>query len=150
MVVIYGLRNTVNGKSYVGCTRNAGKRLREHRCLLRAGEHQCKSLQADWSAFGEATFRMVVLEELGDNVAVDRKRERELWWMDAVPSYNEGRVSFQPPPDAPALAAKARVANGYRPSAESNLKRSIAQLGVPKGHGAKISATKRAQREAKR
>jgi hypothetical protein len=58
---------------------------------------------------------------------------------------NENEISFRPPPDAPAKAAAARVANGYRPSAESNLKRRLAQLGKPKGHGAKISATKRAK-----
>jgi hypothetical protein len=90
-----------------------------------------------------------VLETMPDTVSVIEKREREIAWMRQYGAQglllNENEISFRPPPDAPAKAAAARVANGYRPSAESNLKRRLAQLGKPKGHGAKISATKRAK-----
>jgi hypothetical protein len=77
------------------------------------------------------------------------KRTKELKWMDYFRKrdqlYNDNLTSFQPPVGASAKAAAARMARGYRPSAESNLKRSLAQRGIPKGHGAKISATKRAK-----
>jgi hypothetical protein len=60
--------------------------------------------------------------------------------------YNEFEISFQPPPGFHDKAIASRKANGYKPTPESNLKRRLAQLGIPKGHGAKISATKQARK----
>jgi hypothetical protein len=106
-------------------------------------------MQRDWQQYGQSGFRMIVLEALDNDVGVIEKRERELHWMKKMKEqgklYNEFENSFAPPKNAPALAAKARVANGYSPTPESNLKRRLAQLGKPKGHGAKISATKQAK-----
>lgn len=150
MVTVYSIRNVENGKHYVGCT--AGKpqkRWREHRCLLRAGKHACGELQADWIKSTEQCFALTLLEAF-DGVYVARKRERELFWMDHFGElgllYNEHRISFQPPPGYAIKSAATRRANGYRHSPESNLARRLAQLGVPKGHGAKISATKQARK----
>lgn len=146
MIVIYAIRCNLNGKIYIGCT--AGKpekRWREHRCLLRQGKHACKQLQADWITLGEKWFEFFPRVDTSQDESVKAKRALELYWMEqhaqAASLYNENRCSFRPPPEAPAMAAKARVANGYRPSSESNEKRRLAQLGKPKGHGAKISAT---------
>lgn len=159
MVTIYALYlsfgsgNYISGfeihfdpKGYVGCTAGKlSKRLREHRCLLRSGKHKCMSLQADFTLHPEAVLSIEPLEF----VLTDIRREREIHWMNQLLSmnrlYNEHLISFEPPEGASAKAAAARVANGYRPSAESNQKRRLAQLGKPKGHGAKISATKRAK-----
>lgn len=153
MVTIYAIKCFINGKHYIGCTRGgAAKRWREHRCLLRAGKHSCKPLQDDWSEIGEAFFSLVACEQITGDESVERRREAELRWMGRFRTegslYNEHIQSFSPPEGAPAKAAAARVANGYRQSAESNEKRRLAQLGVPKGHGAKISATKRKRRDS--
>jgi group I intron endonuclease len=150
MVTIYGLVNVVTGSVYVGCTAGKlSKRMREHRCLLNGQRHTAKQMQRDWQQYGQSGFRMIVLEALDNDVGVIEKRERELHWMKKMKEqgklYNEFEISFGPPKNAPALAAKARVANGYSPTPESNLKRRLAQLGKPKGHGAKISATKQAK-----
>lgn len=150
MVTIYGLVNIVTGCTYVGCTAGKlGKRMREHRCLLKAGKHAAKRLQKDWNELGESGFRLNVLECLGVEASVIQKREKELFWMKKMKQegklYNDNETSFSPPKGAPAKAAAARVANGYKPTPESNEKRRLAQLGKPKGHGAKISATKRAK-----
>lgn len=149
MITIYAIWCHENGKHYIGCT--AGKpqkRFREHRCLLKAGKHACKGMQNDWNEFGERIFHLKPhLEFIFWSKDVKVKREAELKWIDHYANmdllYNENRNSFSPPKYAPALAAKSRVKNGYRPTAESNLKRRLAQLGKPKNHGAKISATKR-------
>jgi group I intron endonuclease len=147
--MIYALRCSENNKHYVGCTGKLQKRFREHRCLLRAGQHVCQSLQADWTQFGEDSFFMIPLEPF-DAATASEKRERELKWMRYFEGrgqlYNENTVSYQPPPGASAKAAAARVSSGFKWSEETNLKRSLAQKGKPKGHGAKISATKRAQK----
>ena len=149
MVTIYGLEDASTGAAYVGCTAGKpGKRMREHRSLLKAGKHTSRRLQNAWNDHA-GLFQMKVLETMPDTVSVIEKREREIAWMRQYGAQglllNENEISFRPPPDAPAKAAAARVANGYRPSSESNLKRRLAQLGKPKGHGAKISATKQAK-----
>jgi hypothetical protein len=148
MVTIYGLVNIATNDTYVGCTAGKlGKRMREHRCLLNAGKHAAKRLQSDWNELGPSGFRLNVLEALPSDVSVVLKRERELHWMrhylEQGRLYNDNRTSFQPPNEAPAKAAAQRKANGYRPSEESNQKRRLAQIGKPKGHGAKISETKK-------
>ncbi len=158
MVTIYGLSLrfksglTFQGtdiffdpKMYIGCTAGKlSKRLREHRCLLKTGKHTCKPLQDDFNAHGGE----LVIEAFED-VPQENRRERELAVMKIFNGmgrlYNEHIISFSPPEGAQAKAAAQRVANGYRPSAASNEKRRLAQLGKPKGHGAKISATKRAR-----
>ena len=149
MVTIYGLEDTSTGAAYVGCTSGKiGKRMREHRSLLKAGKHTSRRLQEAWN-YHAGLFQMKVLETMPADVSVIEKRERELSWMKHYRVQdlllNENELSFRPPADAPKKAAAARVANGYRPNAESNLKRRLAQLGKPKGHGAKISATKQAK-----
>ena len=149
MVTIYGLEDASTGAAYVGCTSGKiGKRMREHRSLLKAGKHTSRRLLEAWNDHA-GLFQMKVLETIPADVSVIEKRERELSWMKHYRVQdlllNENELSFRPPADAPKKAAAVRVANSYRPNAESNLKRRLAQLGKPKGHGAKISATKQAK-----
>ena len=151
MVSFYELFCTATGKSYVGSTAGKlAKRMREHRCLLKAGKHSEPELQADWNKYGEDAFSMLLILGL-TNPTVEVRRQYELTLMATKERegklYNTKRIAFQPPPGASAMAAKARKANGYKPSPESNEKRRLAQLGKPKGHGAKISATKRRKRD---
>ena len=150
MVMIYELVCKPTNEAYVGCTAGKiAKRMREHRCLLKAGKHSSIRLQELWLKYGHDSFVIQILESLPESCGVIEKRERELYWMrkymEEGKLLNENFVSFAPPSGAQQLAAKKRVENGYRPSPESNEKRRLAQLGIPKGHGAKISATKRAK-----
>ena len=130
-MVIYALTSPSEA-AYIGCTANPRKRFREHRCLLRKGIHKSKNLQAAWDDHGEDGFEMIELETCEREV----KREREQFWMDIYAQrghfLNENPIAGAPPPGAQAKAAAARVANGFRPSAESNKKRSEAQLGIPR------------------
>jgi hypothetical protein len=93
--------------------------------------------------------------EVVESESVIEKRERELHWMKHFRALglllNEHEISFQPPKGYAQKAANTRSANGNRHiTPESNEKRRLAQLGKPKGHGAKISATKQAQKLAMR
>lgn len=98
---------------------------------------------------GPQSMQIKSLETLPSDTTTILKRERELYWLNLYDAQglllNDQKVSFQPPEGASKKAVEARVRNGYRPSPESNLKRRLAQLGKPKGHGAKISATKQAK-----
>ncbi len=150
MAVVYAIRNRLNGFVYVGCTAGKlAKRMREHRCLLNSWKHTATKLQTDWHKHGEAEFEIVALETLPQDATVVTKRVRELYWMQfySTSLYNAFQNSFAPTPEAIAKGVEAaRHVTGNRWTPEANEKRRMAQLGKPKGHGAKISATKRAKR----
>jgi len=156
MAVIYALEHIDSGQAYIGSTASkTSKRLREHRCLLRNGKHTSAKLQQDWDAFGETAFRLRILEDLGHNASFERKKSAEQLWLDRYDAsgklYNAYRVAYSMPIETVLMGtAVAHREPGNRWTPEVNERRRLAQLGKPKGHGAKISATKRAKREAER
>jgi len=148
MVTIYKLYCIHTGEAYIGCTSGKlGKRMREHRCLLNKGRHKARRMQMLWDEHGSAGFRLESLEALTKESTVIDKRKREIFWMEHFDKQgmllNHCKASFAPPVGAQKLAAQARVANGYRPSAESNIKRSLAQKGISHDYGHKISKAKK-------
>ena len=152
MITIYGVTCKPNGKCYVGSTKaKLAKRMREHRCLLANGKHACAGMQSDWREFGHEQFVAVELEIFLYDESLPTRREAELRWMEHFKSkgllYNEHLISMRPTEEARQRGvANAHNEPGNRWTPEVNLKRSLAQKGIPKGHGAKISATKRARR----
>lgn len=151
MAYIYALIHIATFKHYIGCTKGTvAKRMREHRCLLRAGKHTCRALQEDWTRYGEEAFAIKVYDEIPSH-DLNILRGRELYRMHALNGsgllYNEHLVSFAPTKEATRKGIEAsRTVVGRRWTPEANLKRSLAQKGKPKGHGAKISATKQARK----
>lgn len=150
MAAVYIIRNKVNGFVYVGCTAGSlAKRMREHRCLLNHGKHTATRMLEDWRAMGETAFEIVPVETLPAECTVVDKRVRELYWMQRHQDrlYNAFQNSFAPTSEAIRKGIEAsRTAVGNRWTPEANEKRRNAQIGRPKGHGAKISATKQAKK----
>jgi hypothetical protein len=148
MAKIYALKNMMTGEAYIGCTKGKiAKRLREHRCLLRSGKHTCKPLQEAWDTHGETSFSMIVEDECADDLASRRAAELRAMERYSWRQYNEEMNSFRPTNEAIRKGIEAsRHVVGNRWTPEANLKRSLAQKGKPKGHGAKISATKQARK----
>lgn len=151
MAVIYGLVHVASGRTYVGCT--AGKlmkRFREHRCLLNNNKHKEPILQKEWTTYGPEAFRIENLEQLVLGASTDQKREAELRWMKKLEAegllYNLSKVSFNFTAAATRKGIEASRHVGRPVSPEGRLARRISQLGIPKNHGAKISATKRRNR----
>ena len=148
-VVIYAIMCKPTGAVYVGSTKaKLSKRFREHRCLLENGRHKCEGMQADWTRYGKAQFVIYQLEALREFDGIETRREAELKWMRRFEHhnrlYNIHIISLRPTVEAIARgAANAHLKPGNRWTAEANEKRRQAQLGKPKGHGAKISATKK-------
>lgn len=146
MAQIYALHFEGEYGVYIGCTRSGiAKRLREHRSLLKSGRHTCRELQRRFDD-RNGELRIYVISECADDLP--NRRAAELAEMDKAGSaLINDRFSFQPSLDAIRKGiANAHRAPGNRWTAEANEKRRIAQIGKPKGHGAKISATKRARR----
>ncbi len=75
---IYSIVNTSNGKRYVGSTSNLYRRMREHRLMLRKGEHHCIHLQNAFDLYGESCFQIVLIEECDNEnlIAFEQK------WLD--------------------------------------------------------------------
>lgn len=155
MATIYALTCEVNGFAYVGVTSaKLSKRFREHRCLCRNHKHHATKLTYDWHKYGESAFSMQVLEE-AEYSHRGAHCEAEQRWIDAYASqgklYNAHERSTGLGEEITRKGVEAsRKSTGRRWSPEANEKRRLAQLGKPKGHGAKISATKQANKQLMR
>lgn len=60
---VYAIRNTHDGKRYIGSTNNKRHRLASHRGMLRKGTHVNRRLQTAWNDSGEAAFAFETVEE---------------------------------------------------------------------------------------
>lgn len=147
MAKVYALYLDTDPRFYIGCTRGSTtKRLREHRCLLRAGKHTCKPLQEAYDAKEPRELFMKHLDECGDDLQSRRAAELKAMQQFRSKLFNEA-ISFRPTEEARVKGVEAsRGVVGNRWTPEANEKRRMAQLGKPKGHGAKISATKQARK----
>ena len=151
MAVIYALECSVNGFAYVGVTNSKlSKRLREHRCLCNNYRHHATKLTEDWHKYGQSAFSMKVLE-IADYSHRGSHCEAEQKWIDYYDSLGMLYNGHNRSTGLGAEITRKGVLNahneaGNRWTPEANLKRSLAQKGKPKGHGAKISATKQAKK----
>lgn len=94
-LVIYRIRNTVNGKIYIGSTRNFYARKAQHLSCLRRGAHSSYLLQKEFIEMGESAFEFEPLEmetvEFKPKTRYSRghnsNRERDLV-LELQPAYN--------------------------------------------------------------
>ena len=89
---VYVIRNTVNGKMYVGSSKNIRTRLTAHLNMLKKGIHHSIDLQVDFNEFGEDKFESEILIECPSSEA--RKYEEE--YIDKLGlkqfGYNAGKI----------------------------------------------------------
>jgi group I intron endonuclease len=64
---IYEIRNNLNGRSYVGVSKEITRRWKDHLKMLMAGEHHSFELQSDWDEIGIKHFSFHILELCDDN-----------------------------------------------------------------------------------
>jgi group I intron endonuclease len=85
---IYSIRNAVSGRVYVGAARVFGERWRDHRKLLRAGNHHAIRLQRSWDKHGEVVFLFAVIEVISRDAFANvldfrnAMKQREQYWID--------------------------------------------------------------------
>lgn len=83
---IYLIKNTINGKVYVGSTSNLYRRLRfDHYGSLKQGRHKNPHLQASWDKYGEQYFEFSVLELTEECPII--LLEREKYYLDLFKSF---------------------------------------------------------------
>lgn len=73
---IYQIRNTVNGRVYIGSSVNIAQRVWGHQRALLLGRHTNPHLQADWRAYGAEDFAFEVVEITEDSHAALDAAER--------------------------------------------------------------------------
>ena len=82
---IYCIENMVNGKIYIGSSKNIEQRLYSHRCYLRNNTHSNQKLQNSWNKHGENAFRCYAIELC----SIDELVKREQYYIDILsPWYN--------------------------------------------------------------
>lgn len=91
MVGIYGIRNTVNGKWYVGQSQDIERRNKRERAYLahgrfHSGSGDNKHMVNAWKKYGSDAFDWVVLEEC----SLSQLDEREIFWIAEKDSYRNG------------------------------------------------------------
>lgn len=87
---IYWIRNTVNGKCYVGSAVSFRRRKYEHYSYLRRGKHHCQHLQHAWDKYGEEAFVLEPLLVCGKDQLLFYEQRA----IDSIhPEYNAARVA---------------------------------------------------------
>lgn len=93
---IYKIVNVLNGKSYVGSTKDFQKRWKEHFNDLEKQRHSSIKLQRSYNKHGKNVFVCEIIEEIP--YEKDKILEREQYWIDTLNSkengYNIADASF--------------------------------------------------------
>lgn len=103
---IYGVRNKVSGKVYIGqTTYDFGDRRDYHLSRLRKNKHPVKEMQKDYNEVGGANFEFIVFHDLQDGEQIDDLERTYIAEYKAKGlSYNAvngGRKGFTPVPHSP-------------------------------------------------
>jgi hypothetical protein len=81
----YAVRCMATGHTWVGVSRNLNAARNGCWFMLRSGQHQEKSLQAEWNAHGEAAFEYEALDGTDEEVnplLIDRMlKEKKTAWV---------------------------------------------------------------------
>jgi len=98
---VYRVRNTANGKAFIGTARDLPGILNSQRAQLRMGSHMNRALQRDWNELGPGAFEFEVLDTLEPRDAPgydprDDLRALEALWLDRLQLY--GEAGYHTPP----------------------------------------------------
>lgn len=90
---IYGIRNKLNDKIYIGKTQmNFGDRRDCHFACLNGGYHDNPHLQKAWNKYGEENFEFVIMYQCDNNEGTDEVNELEIKYIkhykDLKKAYN--------------------------------------------------------------
>lgn len=83
---IYCIENLINGKKYIGQSKDISQRWKSHLCSLRKNKHSNEKLQNAWNKYGEDNFSFKVLET-ADYGSLD---SLEVYYITMFDSYKHG------------------------------------------------------------
>lgn len=103
---IYGIKNIINNKIYIGQTRESFiKRYWHHRCLLNNNHHDNPHLQNAWNKYGSDNFIFIVIEVVKDSSLIDDLEIQYIsYYKRKNLSYNilnggQGKIGVPNPPE---------------------------------------------------
>lgn len=114
---IYTIRNTINGRLYIGSSVNIERRWSVHRHNLLAGTHHSRILQNSWNKHGTGAFTF--------NVLVVLPRGSLLEYEQTLIDHLKPSMNISPTAKSPL---------GVKRSAETRLKLSLSKRGVQPAH----------------
>lgn len=82
---IYKITNSVNGKLYIGSSKDINKRWKKHFSDLKNNKHHSKYLQNAWNKYGEDNFRFEVVELVNDEELLFNAEQK---WLNKTNSFN--------------------------------------------------------------
>lgn len=91
---VYQIKNTLNGKIFVGSSMNLPGIFNRHRFQLNAASHPNKDLQEDWKQHGSAAFTCEVLETLKSEDILEENWSKTILaledkWLSNLQPYDE-------------------------------------------------------------
>lgn len=81
---VYQIICLLNGKIYIGSSKDVHYRWKKHRQYLNKNRHKNPYLQRAWNLHGEDNFKFEITEETSVNTLIGR----EQFWLDNKQSYN--------------------------------------------------------------
>jgi len=93
---IYLIRNELNGRLYVGSSKNIKTRKCCHIGTLNRRTHRNKFLQADWDKCGANAFVFYIVEEVTENRLIEMEQHYLDLFMPDVDGYNLGETAECP------------------------------------------------------
>lgn len=140
---VYEIRNTVNGKRYIGSSINIKGRWAGHKASLKSGLSKNIKLLRAWSKYGESDFEFGIIEIVtGDK---EELYKREQHWIDFYDSVNSGYNICKAAGSVAGITRsketrhKMSVAKiGKKPTDETREKISKTKTGVPMSGEAKL------------
>lgn len=82
---IYKITNIVNGKCYIGQSKDARKRIQGHILSLRKNKHDNRYLQFAWNKYGEENFKFEIIDYTEDY------NEKEKYYIQFYDSTNHDK-----------------------------------------------------------
>lgn len=135
---VYRIRNTVNGKAYVGsASRSFKERWGSHRRQLRYGTRHSKHLQNAWNKYGESVFEFEVLERCIPSQCVNC----EQLWIDNLSSASRKYGYNSSPTAGSNLGHRFTMAEDAKAKIAQAIKKVWKSDGYRERLSAKISAT---------
>lgn len=119
---IYKIRNTINGKIYVGSSKELLSRWRHHVNSLKRGDHHSRHLQRAWDKYGEHSFKFEIIEYTEESMLV----EREQYYLDTLNPCDR-HIGYNVAPTAESPLGITRTEETKRKLREINLGKKLSE-----------------------
>ena len=90
MIGIYGIKNKINNKIYIGQSTKIEKRWTTHKRELNKNKHANSFLLRSYKKYGKENFEFLVLEECSK----EKLNEKEEKWINSLPKKKLYNINF--------------------------------------------------------